>query len=185
MSLSSDDRDFFDKLTDEYSDRIFSIAYGTLAKYGKANRADAEDITQDTLIKILKNIKRFYGLEREDLIPLIVIYTRNTAIDFLRRQKRGFGLFAKNDNDDREFDIPDPSPLPDELVIRNETIDRCAECIDALPESQRAAVILKYRYGYRDREIASVLGIRESAVSSRLNRARETIRKMMGEYFDE
>lgn len=180
--------DFFGELVETYSDKVFAIAYKTLAKYGQENRSDAEDIVQETFIKIFKNIKRFYDLEREEIIPLLVIYTRNTAIDFLRKRKHKFReipLYLGEDEEERELEIADGNPLPDELVVRKELIEQCASCIDELPEEQRAVILLKYRYGYKDREIASVLGISESAVSSRLNRARETIRKKMGEYFNE
>lgn len=182
------DGDFFGEIVRTYSDKVFSIAYQTLSKYERENRSDAEDIAQETFIKIFKNIKRFYGLEREEIIPLLVIYTRHTAIDFLRKRQNRTSkvpLQFEEDGEERELDLADDGPLPDEMVIRQELIGQCARCIDELPEGQRAVVLLKYRYGYKDREIASVLGIKESAVSSRLNRARETIRKKMGDYFDE
>lgn len=176
--------DFFENLVDEHSDKLFSVAYNTLSKYGKANREDAEDLVQETFIKVFRNIKRFYNLDREEIIGLLVIYTKYTVIDFLRKKQHKFKnvpLQFDEDGEDLEIQIADPAPLPDEIVIQNDLIERCAACIDALPESQRAVIMLKYHYGYKDKEIAAVLGISESSVSSRLNRARYTLRKMMGD----
>jgi len=176
------DEVFFEALVREYSGRMLSIAYDLLESRGRPNREDARDIVQDTFIKIFRNIERFYGLGREEIIPLIVIYTRNTAKDFIKRKSNRLHLplfFTDDEDEETELALPDDAPLPDEIVIRRETVDRTAAAIDALPETQRHAVLLKYRYGYTDREIAKILCISETAVSSRLNRARETLKKLL------
>lgn len=176
--------DLFEEIVREHTDKLYSIAYSTLAKYGRESREDAEDLVQETFIKVYRNLKRFNNLSREETVALLVIYTRYTVIDFLRKKRPnsvGIPLLLDEEGEEKEIEIADESPLPDELVIQKETIDRCAACIDALPESQRTVVILKYHYGYKDREIAAVLNISESSVSSRLDRARKTLRKMMGD----
>lgn len=180
--------DFFEELVREHGDRLYSLAYSTLAKYGRASREDAEDLVQETFIKVYRNLKRFHNLSREETAALLVIYNRYTVIDFLRKKKHksgGISAYLDEDGEERELEIADDAPLPDELVIQKETIERCAACIDALPESQRTVVVLKYRYGYKDKEIAAVLNISESSVSSRLNRARAALRRMMGDDLNE
>ena len=182
MFTDPTEQEFFDALVREHSGRMFSVAYELLESRGRPNREDAFDIVQDTFIKIYKNIARFYGLGREEIIPLIVIYTRNTAKDFLKRRSNRLHLplfYTNDDEEETELSLPDDAPLPDEVVIRRETVDRTAAAIDALPETQRHAVLLKYRYGYTDREIAKILCISETAVSSRLNRAREALKKLL------
>lgn len=173
---------FFDALVREHSSRMLAIACDLLESRGRPNREDACDIVQDTFIKVYKNIDRFFGLEREEIIPLLVIYTRNTAKDFVKRKanRLHLPLFYTNDEDEEnELPLPDDAPMPEEIVIRRESVERIAAAIDALPETQRHAVLLKYRYGYTDREIAGILCISESAVSSRLTRARETLKKLL------
>ena len=76
-------------------------------------------------------------------------------------------------------DIADESANVEEIVIRKETIERTADYIDSLPEAQRDVIIMKYRLGMREKEIASVLGISETAVSSRVLRAKDGLRRMM------
>ncbi len=173
---------FFEALVEEHGSRMLAVAYDLLESRGRPNREDARDIVQDTFIKVYKNIARFYDLDREEIIPLLVIYTRNTARDFVKRKSNRLHLplfFTDDEEEETELPIADDAPLPDEVVIRQETVDRTAAAIDALPESQRHAVLLKYRYGYTDREIAKILCISETAVSSRLNRAREALKKLL------
>lgn len=173
--------DFFDTLVQEHGSRMFSVACELLESRGRPNREDARDIVQDTFIKVYKNISRFYDLDREEIIPLLVIYTRNTAKDFIKRKSNRLHLplFTAADDEEEELPVADTAPLPEEVVIRQETVDRTAAAIDSLPETQRHAVLLKYRYGYTDREIAKILCISETAVSSRLNRARESLKKLL------
>ena len=172
---------FFEALVEEHGSHMLSVAYELLESRGRANREDARDIVQDTLIKVYKNIARFYDLDREEIIPLLVIYTRNTAKDFVKRRSNRLclPLFYTEDEEEVPMPLADDAPLPEEVVIRQETVDRTAAAIDCLSESQRHAVLLKYRYGCTDREIAKILCISETAVSSRLNRARESLKKLL------
>lgn len=148
------------------------------------NKEDAEDIIQETFFKVYRNIKSFYNLEREDLIALLVIYMKNTAKDHLRKQKRRLKTVSQTYEDEngeeQEYIIPDNADAPDEVLIKREHSRQLAECIDLLPEGQRHALLLKYKYGYKESDIAKVLMISETAVSSRINRAKETLRKMIG-----
>lgn len=189
MPVFDDEKDdFIRRLVEEHGDRVYAAAYSTLKRYSRENRSDAEDITQEVFIKILRNYGKFFELGREEIAALLVIYTRNTAIDFLRvKKKRHLGMPVYTDDDGEETEIPiaDDSPLPEDLVIRQETIARCAACIDELPEKQRSVILLKYRYGFKDRQIAEILGTSETVVSSRLNRARESIRRKMEDYMNE
>jgi len=186
--FDSDKDDFIRRLVEEHGDRVYATAYNTLKRYSRENRSDAEDITQEVFIKILKNYGKFFELSREEIAALLVIYTRNTAIDFIRVKKKrhlGLPLYTDEEGDETEIPIPDDSPLPEDLVIRQETIGKCAACIDELPEKQRTVILLKYRYGFKDRQIAEILGTSETVVSSRLNRAREAIRRKMEDYMNE
>lgn len=170
--------DLFDELFTQHKDRVYVIAKG----YVKL-REDAEDIVQDTFIKVYRNIGIFYDLSREEIIAWIVICTQNTAIDYLRKQKRRIKAVSINYDDDgeeKEYDIPDVGPLPEEMIINKDLAKRLGEYIDLLPDSQRHVIIYKYYYHMKDKAIAKVLGISETAVSSRLNRAKDKLRKLIG-----
>ncbi len=170
------ERTFLEELFTVHSDRMYYAAYKILG-----NREDAEDALQDTFIKIYNNLEKFRALTGDDLILLIVIYTRNTARDIQRRkvtaEKNRAEIYF--DDSERMHNIPDSAPTVEEIVVNRETIRKTAQFIDALPEPQRDVIIMKYRLGLREREIADVLGISETAVSSRIYRAKEALRKAL------
>lgn len=167
---------FMEALLREHGQRMYHIAHKILTE-----KCDAEDAVQETLIKIFRHIDMFRNVPREELPLLLVIYTKNTARDLYRRRKRDrtIPLLYETDGEDKAYDIPDPGETPDEIVIRRERAEILGRYMDDLPEEQRHAVLLKYRFHMRDKEIACAMGISETAVSSRLYRAKQSLRKRM------
>lgn len=162
---------------EEHKHRVLRIAYGYLK-----NREDAEEIMQDTFFEVYRNIKLFRKLPREEIISLLVIYTRNNVIDFVRRKKRRIETISLNyeyDEETQEYEIPSQDHMPEELLLRKELGEQLGALIDSLSDAQRDVILLKYKYDMTDKEIARVLKIKESAVSSRLNRAKEKLRELM------
>lgn len=180
-ALDPIDGDFFDDLVNEHGNHLYSIAYRMLG-----NKEDAEDMVQETYIKVYRSIEKFYNLDRENTIRLLVIYTKNTVKDFYRRNKcraKTTSLIIEEDEEEREYEIPDVSGVPEQILISQENMKQLGQYIAALPEGQRHAILLKYQYNMQDREVGHVLGISETAVSSRLNRARESLHSMIGGEF--
>ncbi len=165
-------------LYNTHSVRMYNSAYKILE-----NKHDAEDALQDTFIKIYKNIDKFMSLSGDDLILLIIIYTRNTARDIRRKkntEKKHTSEGYYDDDGETVFaDISDPDANVEEIVINKERIAETRSFIDSLPTAQRDVIIMKYRLGMREKEIAEALGISETAVSSRVLRAKDSLRKMM------
>ena len=149
---------------------------------------DAKEIVQDTFLKVYRHIKDFRGLEREETIGMIVIYTRNTSLDFLRKKARRIKagtLTYEDDEEIKEYEIPDDQDTPEEIIINMDISERLGKYIGLLPDSQREVILLKYYHSKKDKEIAEILNIDESAVSSRLNRAKAKLREMIGGGADE
>lgn len=175
--------DFFENMVREHSDHLYSIAF----KYLK-NKEDAEDIVQESFLKVYRSIEKFYNLDRETTISMLVVYTQNTIMDFYRKRQRRLKtttLIIEEDEEEMEHDIADHTLAPEHILITQENIQRFAKYIDELPEGQRYAILMKYKYNAKDKEIAQLMGISETAFSSRLNRARESLRKRMGSEFYE
>lgn len=176
--------DFLEELIRKHGDTLYSIAYSFLKDRGKESREDAEDLVQDTFLKVYRHISRFHGISEEETIKLLVIYTKNTVRDYLKKAEHRYGrlpLICENDGDEELLDFPDTAPTPEEIVINEETVRQIAWYIDQLTEDQRQVVLLKYQYGYKNKEIAQVLGISESNVGSRLNRAKAALNKIRKE----
>lgn len=174
--------DYLEELMLKYSDKLYSIAYSMLREHGKENGEDAEDLVQETFLKVYMNIGRFNGLSEEDTIKLLVVYTKNTVKDYLKRAEHKYkkmSLAYEDEGEEKIYDIPDTEPTPEEFVIKMETVKNTAGYIDRLTEEQRQVILLKYQYGYRNKDIAQALCIPETNVSSRLNRAKSALKKMM------
>ncbi len=171
--------DFFEELFEEHKDRVYRLATRYLG-----NEEDAQEIVQETFIEVYMHIKLFRELTREDAIALIVIYTRNNVIDYVRKRKRRLQTIPmtyEEDGEEKLYDVPSMELSPEETLMQEELCQRLGGCIDALPDGQREVILLKYRYDMKDRDIARALRIKESAVSSRLNRAKEKLRGMLEE----
>jgi len=174
--------DFLDSLMQKYSDALYAITYNYLKDHGHESREDAEDLVQDSFLKVYININRFYELDSDETIKLLVIYTKNTVKDFLKKREHKYHkipLTYEADGEELTLEIPDISSLPDEIVIDKDSIERMAAYIDDLSEEQRHTFLLRYHYGYTNREIAKILHISESNVGSKLYRAKQTLKKKM------
>ena len=139
-------------------------------------------------MKVYLHIKDFRGLPREEIISLIVIYTKNTSLDFLRKKARRIKtntLTYEDEDEIKEYEIPDDQDNPEEIIINKDVGKRLGKYISLLSDSQREVILLKYYHNRNDKEIAEILNIDESAVSSRVNRAKVKLRKMIGGGADE
>lgn len=176
--LSVSDKEFLEELFNKYSAKMYYTAKKILI-----NKEDSEDALQDTFIKIYKNIEKFRALSGDDLILLIIVYTRNAARDIQRKKNVALNRTAQavTNSDDEEIytDFCDPNAFVEDIVINNERILQTANYIDSLPEKQRDVIIMKYRLNMKEREIAQVLGISETAVSSRVLRAKDGLRNIL------
>lgn len=85
-------------------------------------------------------------------------------------------------DDTMEEIIPENSPLPEHEVTRQEEELRLKKLLTKLNELDRAAVILRYWYDFSDHEIAENLSLSESAVKSRLFRARKDLALLWHEF---
>lgn len=176
--------EFLDDLMNEHGDKLFSIAYNMLREYGKESKEDTEELIQETFIKVYLHIGRFHGIDRDETIKLLVVYTKNTVKDFLKKAEHRYSkisLVFENEEEEQNFGIPDMSANPEEIIINQETVREAASYIDRLPENQRQVILLKYQYGYKNKEIAQVLCISASNVSTRLERAKIALLNMIKE----
>jgi RNA polymerase sigma-70 factor (ECF subfamily) len=133
--------------------------------------AEAEDAAQETFLRAYTKLAT-YQPERKFVNWLLSIAS-HYCIDLLRRRSRAPQL---------SLDGPLPpqwvtsnAPPPDQVVNRKQQRDRVRQSLDSLPADYRAAVILRYWYNLSYREIAGVMSTTESAIKSRLHRARRML----------
>jgi len=130
---------------------------------------DAEDVAQETFLRLWKTADRFEG--RSALRTWLFRVAHNLCIDQLRR-RREVAL-------DESHDAPTSQPGPLRLIAQRERAESVRRAIEALPERQRAAITLVHHEGLPQSEAADVLGVSVDALESLLSRGRRALRKAL------
>ncbi|HDN80427.1 MAG TPA: RNA polymerase sigma factor [Chloroflexi bacterium] len=147
----------FRQLVESYKSQVYNLAYRLLG-----DCAEAEDAAQETFLRAFKSLHS-YDHNRPFASWLLSI-THHYCIDLLRK-RRAQASAVKQMAEDLRVNRGRGNSL--EVEVR--------ELLDKLGEEDRAVVVLKYWYGYDYREISEITGLSESAVKSRLYRARRTL----------
>lgn len=165
--IAAGDSAALQRLVDREAPRLLRFAQGMLQ-----NLDEAEDVVQDTLIRLWENAATWTPEARIGTWLHRVCYNR--AIDSLRR-RRAFveeGVLA---------DHADPADLPDTGLMRSETALGVREAVGRLPTRQRTAVLLFHFQELSQREAAEVMGVSEDAFESMLARARRQLKRWLSE----
>lgn len=159
--------DAFRALFDRYKDKVYSVA---LRYSGDA--ASAQDITQDTFLKLFSAIGTFRGdsVFESWLYRLVV----NRCFDQRRRMRR---LMPLLDELFAALRAPDESILDE--VLRSEMSAHVASVVASLPPEQRMVIVLRYTQNLSYDEIAEILGCSSGTIGSRLNRAHRVIARRL------
>lgn len=171
----SGDIDAFEELIKDYKKMAYNIALRVLR-----NKEDAEDISQEALIKVFKNINTF-NMKSSFKVWLYRI-VMNTCLDFKRKRSIiSYSIDKPLENDESEMmqEIADNTYNPD-VVIQNELESQMLyESIDSLDDDFRIVIVLRDLQGLSYKDIASVLSCNEGTVKSRLNRARNKLKEII------
>lgn len=181
-SLKNGDRAEFAKLVDMYSGQIYRLAIKITG-----SEQDAEDVLQQTFIKTFKHIQTFEG--RSSLSTWLYRVASNEALMVLRRDKKEISIDSdpEDDNDEiaRPLELADWTQLPESEFQTAETNHKLNVAIAELPTKLRSVFVLRDIEGLSIRETAQALEITETAVKTRLLRARLQLRENLAEYFTE
>ncbi|MBQ2545820.1 MAG: sigma-70 family RNA polymerase sigma factor [Clostridia bacterium] len=150
----------------------------------------AEDAVMDALEKICAHPGGFEGLDERQRRRLVMRITENAAIDRWRRRTRRAKrevLAPADGQDDPDLEAEWPDGLSsgesaEDAYFLAEDFGSLEEAVRGLPARYREAVRLRYGEEIENREIARMLGIPVSTVSTRLERARAMLRKWLAEH---
>jgi len=172
--LASGDRDALAPLVERHYRRLYRIALGYLRE-----REDALDVVQEAFVKVFQAASRWDG--SADAGPWLSRVTVNLSIDRWRRNKRRGQTFSPLAEGDHLDVLADHRPAPDHGVVGRESGERLSKALRALPERQRAVVVLRHYQELSLEEIARTLGMSLGTVKSSLHRALHRMRATLTE----
>lgn len=160
-------------LIDRHKDRLFT----TIILIVKDSYI-AEDLFQETFIKIIRNLKRGKYNEEGKFLPWAIRIARNMAIDYFRKMKR-MPTVTNSDGEDVFRKIKIAVDNREEQLIRTEKENIVRKVIDQLPEEQRQVLILRHYGDLSFKEIADMTGVSINTALGRMRYALNNMRKMM------
>lgn len=179
-ALREGDRAEFARLVEQYSPMIYRLGLKMLN-----NPQDAEDILQETFIKAYKHIDKFDG--RSSVSTWLYRIATNEALMSLRKKRPdtvSFDVPSIYESEPQEpLQIIDWCCMPEEEYLTAEGRLRLDQAAERLPESLRIVFVLRDIEGLSTRETAEVLNISETAVKTRLSRARLRLREDLSVYY--
>ena len=171
------------ELATTYGPRIHQLAF----RYLK-NWEDAEEVTQDVLIKVHRKIDAFRG--DAALSSWIYRITFNTAMSRLRNGRFSRPhevpardvVFTSEGHERAPQEPADWSSLADDAVMRGEMRRRLVAALTHLPAVYRVPVLLRDIRGLSTEEASAILGVKPQTLKSRLHRGRLILRQHLGDF---
>jgi len=177
------DFDAFNDLVELYEKKVYNIAYNMLR-----NHEDAEEILQETFIKVYDNIKNFEG--RSKFSTWIYRIATNEALMLIRKRNPvpAISIDEPIDDDYRakiRRELVDWRENPQDIYLKKEFKEKIDHIILTLPEGYSSVFVLRDIEGLSGEEVSEILGISIAAVKARLHRARLYGREILNNYFRE
>ena len=166
----------FKEVYDRHARMVFNLCLNYLQ-----NRQDAEEVTQDVFVKVHDGMSEFRG--EAALRTWIYRIAINSCLDRLKaakREKRSVWRMLGFTSDGTERIAGSNFDHPGVRMEQREATERIFEHINKLPPQQKAALVLKTMEGLSQNEVAEVMGTSAKAVESLLSRARQQLKKDIG-----
>ncbi len=164
---------YFNIIYKRYAGKIFGKCLSLLK-----SESEAEDATQDIMMKILMNMAKFSGKSR--FSTWIYSITYNYSIDYLRRKKKDPSVYIEDylENVDVEDEVSDSFML-------EVSVARLKKILNDIPSGDRTILLMKYQDEMSIKEIGGILNKSESAIKMKIKRAKQKFRKTYKENYKE
>ena len=154
----------WDELVRQHADRVYRLAYRL-----SGNQHDAEDLTQETFIRVFRSVQNYQPGTFEGWLHRI---TTNLFLDMVRRRAR-IRMEALPEDYDR---VPSAGPTPEQIFHDSRLGPDLQAALDSLAPEFRVAVVLCDIEGLSYEEIGATLGVKLGTVRSRIHRGRQALR---------
>lgn len=157
-------------LVKRYYDMAHSFVYRNVNDYNIAY-----DITQESFIKMMKNIDK-YKLKDGNFKSWLLKIALNTTKDYFKSKIYNQ---RKRSDDISNYEIEDKTNVIDILSKKEEAV-KIQEALSSLPKIQKEALILKYYNDLKIKEISDITGENENTIKSRLFNGVKNLKKLLG-----
>lgn len=165
----------FEVLHNRHKSKVFSTILLIVR-----DRDLAEDLYQETLIKVIHYIRDGKYNEEGKFLPWVVRIARNLAIDYFRKDKRN-PMVHSNDSYDLFNVIGKVEESPEKKIIQAENQRYIRELIDQLPDKQKEVLIMRHYSDLSFKEISDLTNVSINTALGRMRYALVNLRKMMDE----
>lgn len=145
------------------------------------DRDNAEDIFQETFIKVIKTLKRGVYNEEGKFLPWVMRIAHNLVIDFFRKNNR-IPTFDNNDDYDIFQLISDGNPTAERSMIDEQVVEDLQKLIVELPQDQKDVLTMRLYKDMSFKEIAESTGVSINTALGRMRYAIINLRKLVEEH---
>ncbi|MDR3558894.1 MAG: sigma-70 family RNA polymerase sigma factor [Candidatus Pacebacteria bacterium] len=179
-----DDKELIEKYLDgddsafsELLDLYLKPTYNFLYRF-TGNAAATDDLTQETFIKVWKNLKRFDRGKK--FKTWLFTIAKNTAFDYLKKKKTiPFSSFTGEEDNNYLENISEDSALPDELLEKKDLAEELDGKLKQLPKQYELILVMRYKDDFSLAEIAEILELPYNTVKSQHARALAGLKKIL------
>jgi RNA polymerase sigma-70 factor (ECF subfamily) len=176
LSAQKGDPNAIEELLEKFRKPLFHYAIHYLG-----NESDAEDVTQEVLLKAVRALATFKG--ESTVTTWLYRIMVNNCIDYRRKaavRPVSYLTYSNGDEDETVKEIKDPNPLPEEELEQIELRAVIKKTLNQLTPEHRTIIVLHDLQGFKYQEIAEMTKASLGTVKSRLFYARQELRKLLG-----
>ena len=171
-AINNGDTKAYAQLVDRYKDLVYTLALRMLK-----HREEAEEVAQDTFIKVFKSLHKFKGDSKFSTWIYKVAY--NTCLDTIKKNKKHLNNVAIDEYTFNKLDTIDNAL---DHIINEEKRDLIKKCINKLPEDSSALLTLFYFEELSLEEISKIINVEANTVKVKLFRARKKLAVILEQY---
>ena len=154
----------FRTLAERHAKRVFAMLWRLCA-----DRSDAEDLTQETFLRVWRNAEKWTPDARLETWLYRIAY--NLFIDSRRREKLQTTVL--------DDELHSGGDTPEQALMRKSDAERVERAMNSLPDRQKEALVLCYYQGLKAKDAAEILSVTQGALESLLFRARQTMKEIL------
>ena len=161
----------FERWVGDHKNRVYGLAY-----YSLANQEEAEDVTQEVLLRMWKHRN---DINEDTLGAWLMRVTRNACIDVARRRKAYTSRIVVNGDAEQFINARSQEPGPDQMAVSSEIGSQVERALATVQEPYRSIVILREIQDMKYEQISETLELPLNTVKSYLHRGRRMLRERL------